>query len=238
MGGAFCLCAMAVPAGAVRRGGRARSTPTRRSRTTTPATTRFNMWFVLATETPEAIAATADAIDAETGLAGAAPAQARGVLHRLPGGGMTLDATDRRIVEATQAGLPLTRAALCGGRRGARASSEAEVIDRLAAMQARGVVRRIAAAPEPLRARDDRERHDRLGPRRRPRLRARGAGRRARLRQPRLPAPARAAGLALQPLRHGARPRPRRGRGQARRDRGAARAGLPRATTSSTPPAS
>jgi DNA-binding Lrp family transcriptional regulator len=59
---------------------------------------------------------------------------------------MTLDATDRRIVEATQAGLPLTPRPYAAVAA-ALGLSETAVIDRLAAMQARGVVRRIAAAP-------------------------------------------------------------------------------------------
>lgn len=59
---------------------------------------------------------------------------------------MTVDATDRRIVEATQAGLPLVPrpydqvAAETG-------LTEAEVIGRMAALRARGVIRRIAIAP-------------------------------------------------------------------------------------------
>lgn len=59
---------------------------------------------------------------------------------------MTIDATDRRLIAATQAGLPLTPApyAEIAGWLGL---SEAEVIDRMAAMQARGVIRRIALAP-------------------------------------------------------------------------------------------
>ena len=57
-----------------------------------------------------------------------------------------LDATDRKIVTTTQAGLPLVPApyAEVAGWLGL---TEAEIIDRLAAMQARGVVRRIAVAP-------------------------------------------------------------------------------------------
>lgn len=57
-----------------------------------------------------------------------------------------LDAIDRRIVRATQAGLPLTPkpyaevAAVLG-------LTEAEVIDRIASMQERGIIRRIAIAP-------------------------------------------------------------------------------------------
>ncbi|HVH04307.1 MAG TPA: AsnC family transcriptional regulator [Amaricoccus sp.] len=59
---------------------------------------------------------------------------------------MRLDPTDRRIVEATQAGLPLT-ARPYAAVAAALGIDEAAVIDRLAAMQARGVVRRVAAAP-------------------------------------------------------------------------------------------
>lgn len=59
---------------------------------------------------------------------------------------MRLDATDRAIVAATQAGLPLVPApfAEIGARIGL---DEAGVIARMAAMQARGAIRRIAAAP-------------------------------------------------------------------------------------------
>jgi DNA-binding Lrp family transcriptional regulator len=59
---------------------------------------------------------------------------------------MTLDATDRRIVAATQAGLPLTPRPYAAVAE-ALGLDETAVIERLAAMQARGVVRRIAAAP-------------------------------------------------------------------------------------------
>lgn len=59
---------------------------------------------------------------------------------------MTIDATDRRIINATQSGLPLTPApyAEVAAWLGI---PEVEVIDRLASMQARGVVRRVALAP-------------------------------------------------------------------------------------------
>lgn len=59
---------------------------------------------------------------------------------------MTIDATDRRIIAATQSGLPLAPApyAEVAGWLGL---DEAEVIARLAAMQASGVIRRIALAP-------------------------------------------------------------------------------------------
>lgn len=58
----------------------------------------------------------------------------------------TLDPTDRRIVKATQAGLPLTPAPYAAVAE-ALALTEAEVIARLASMQERGIVRRIAVAP-------------------------------------------------------------------------------------------
>lgn len=68
LGGAFCLCAMAVPeerfdtvAGQVNAHPEVAHNYAR--------THRLNMWFVLATETPEAIDATANRIEAETGLA-------------------------------------------------------------------------------------------------------------------------------------------------------------------------
>jgi DNA-binding Lrp family transcriptional regulator len=59
---------------------------------------------------------------------------------------MTLDATDRRIVAATQSGLPLMPApyAEVAAWLGL---TEAEVLARMSAMQASGVIRRIALAP-------------------------------------------------------------------------------------------
>lgn len=67
MGGAFCLCAMAVP--------EARFDAVMIKVNDFPEVAhnyqrnhRLNMWFVLATETPEGIAMTADAIEAATGL--------------------------------------------------------------------------------------------------------------------------------------------------------------------------
>lgn len=59
---------------------------------------------------------------------------------------MMLDATDRRIIEATQAGLPLAPApyAEIGAALGLGAR---EVVDRMAAMLERGVIRRIGTAP-------------------------------------------------------------------------------------------
>lgn len=57
-----------------------------------------------------------------------------------------IDATDRRIIEALQGGLPLVPApyAQVADDLGIE---EAALLDRLAALKARGVIRRIAAAP-------------------------------------------------------------------------------------------
>ncbi|NVO54731.1 Lrp/AsnC family transcriptional regulator [Rhodobacteraceae bacterium B1Z28] len=68
MGGAFCLCAMAVPVDEFE------TVLTKVNAHPEVAhnyerTHRLNMWFVLATETPEGIEATADAIERETGIA-------------------------------------------------------------------------------------------------------------------------------------------------------------------------
>lgn len=73
MGGDFCLCAMAVPEAEFE------TVLTKVNAHPEVAhnyerTHRLNMWFVLATETPEAITATADAIERETGL----------TVHRFP----------------------------------------------------------------------------------------------------------------------------------------------------------
>ena len=57
-----------------------------------------------------------------------------------------LDPIDRRIVHATQAGLPLV-AAPYAEIASALGLTEAEVIARMAAMQDRGAIRRIAVAP-------------------------------------------------------------------------------------------
>lgn len=73
MGGDFCLCAMAVPEAAFE------TVLTKVNAHPEVAHNyermhRLNMWFVLATETPEAITATADAIEREAGL----------TVHRFP----------------------------------------------------------------------------------------------------------------------------------------------------------
>lgn len=58
----------------------------------------------------------------------------------------TLDATDRAIITATQAGLPLV-AEPYRAIADQLGLEEADVIDRLSQMQARGIIRRIAIAP-------------------------------------------------------------------------------------------
>ena len=67
MGGAFCLCAIAVPEvdfDTVNDQVNAHPEVAHNYE----RTHELNMWFVLATETPEGIQATADVIEAETGL--------------------------------------------------------------------------------------------------------------------------------------------------------------------------
>ncbi|MFV0515358.1 MAG: AsnC family transcriptional regulator [Jhaorihella sp.] len=59
---------------------------------------------------------------------------------------MKLDATDRRIVTALQEGLPLVAAPYAEVARRLD-MDEAALVERLGQMKARGVIRRIAAAP-------------------------------------------------------------------------------------------
>ncbi|WP_457645175.1 siroheme decarboxylase subunit beta [Profundibacter sp.] len=59
---------------------------------------------------------------------------------------MTIDATDHRLIEATQAGLPLVPAPYAEIAAGL-GLDETEVMTRLQAMQDSGVIRRIAVAP-------------------------------------------------------------------------------------------
>jgi DNA-binding Lrp family transcriptional regulator len=59
---------------------------------------------------------------------------------------MTIDATDRRIVAATSGGLPLVPEPFAEVARWL-ALTEDEVMARIRAMQATGVIRRIALAP-------------------------------------------------------------------------------------------
>ncbi len=60
---------------------------------------------------------------------------------------MTIDATDRRILQATASGLPLTARPFAEVARWL-SLPEAEVMARLARMQADGIIRRIALCPD------------------------------------------------------------------------------------------
>lgn len=68
MGGAFCLCAMAVPQDMFDEVAELVNAHPEVAHNYARSH-RLNMWFVLATQTPEGIAATADLIEAQTGLA-------------------------------------------------------------------------------------------------------------------------------------------------------------------------
>lgn len=59
---------------------------------------------------------------------------------------MRLDSTDRRIVEATQSGLPFV-AAPYAALASQLQLNESDLLERLSALQARGVIRRIGVAP-------------------------------------------------------------------------------------------
>ncbi len=128
---------------------------------------RLNMWFVVASETPEAAWAACDRVQAATGLPVHAfpkereffvglylplltparlAAPAPSPLADSHGASFRLSTQDRALMAATQAGLPLlprpfdSVAALLGSRGPA-------VRQRLANLLAVGVVRRIAAVP-------------------------------------------------------------------------------------------
>jgi len=125
----------------------------------------LNMWFVVAAETPAVAWATCDQIEAATGLPVHAfpkereyfvglylplldhPDQAPSAAPAAPAAtALVLTEFDRALIAATQSGLPLVPrpydavAAMLG-------SSSAAVRERLAALLAAGVVRRIAAVP-------------------------------------------------------------------------------------------
>src|SRR5690606_25122397 len=74
------------------------------------------------------------------------PAEARGVLRGPEAAGMSVDAADRAIIVATQAGLPLVPRPyhMIAARLGL---APEEVMRRIARMQAEGVIRRIGAVP-------------------------------------------------------------------------------------------
>ena len=131
----------------------------------------LNMWFVLATETREEIPEIVAAIAAQTGCAvhdmpkleeyyiglrfragegeGGGCAAASGVTSAAPvrsPAGDGLDATDRAIVAATQAGLPLVARPYHAVAAGLDVEP-AELMRRLRRLLDTGAVRRIAAVP-------------------------------------------------------------------------------------------
>ena len=126
---------------------------------------RLNMWFVIATETADLLHATIDRIEQEVNLPVYNFPKLQtfylGLWLRLdeddkvstvpvPGplkqGGMIIDDLDRKIVQTTQAGLPLVAAPFDALAEQLGLAVE-EVLARVAAMQANGIIRRIAAVP-------------------------------------------------------------------------------------------
>ena len=146
MGGAFCLCAMAVSAerfeevtGLVNAHADVAHNYERDH--------TLNMWFVLATERPEQIDEVVTQIKRETGLEVYAFPRSRSS-YRLQGGGMTerIDAIDRAIIRATQAGLPLVPRPYHALADALGVSAET-VMARLQRMLEDGIIRRIGAVP-------------------------------------------------------------------------------------------
>ena len=103
----------------------------------------LNMWFTLTTERPEQVQAVIQSIEQQTGM----------VVHSMPkieellsgatvGGVMQLDAIDRQIIKATQAGLPLLAEPYQALADLLGVSTE-DVMQRMNKMQENGVIRRI-----------------------------------------------------------------------------------------------
>ena len=67
-------------------------------------------------------------------------------LNKAPQSDKQLDATDRRIIVATQAGLPLVAEPFAALAQQLGLATD-EVLQRVVAMQANGIIRRIAAVP-------------------------------------------------------------------------------------------
>ena len=125
----------------------------------------LNMWFVIATETPELQQQTLDRIEQATGLpvynfpklqtfylglwlrldqdGGVSTEPVPGPLKQ---GGMIIDELDRKIVQFTQTGLPL-QAEPYGEIASACDCDAQTVIQRMQHMLERGVIRRIGAVP-------------------------------------------------------------------------------------------
>ena len=127
----------------------------------------LNLWFVLATETPAATAPVLEAIASRTGYpvydmpkleeyyvglklhageGGHASGPAAREVRRPAAADAPLDATDRAIVTATQAGLPLVPRP-CHAIAAELGLDPAEVMRRLQRMLDTGAIRRIAAVP-------------------------------------------------------------------------------------------
>jgi len=126
---------------------------------------RLNMWFVVATETPQQLQPVLERIEQEVnlpvydfpklqtfylGLWLQLDADGSVGTRPVPGpikqGGMIIDELDRRIVRATQDGLPLQAAPY--GEVASRCDCDTQsVIQRMQRMLERGVIRRIGAVP-------------------------------------------------------------------------------------------
>jgi len=125
----------------------------------------LNMWFVIATETPELLQQTIDRIEQSAnlpvynfpklqtfylGLWLMLDESDRVSTQPVPGpmkqGGMIIDELDRKIVQATQAGLPLQTAPYTEVA-GACGCDTQTVMQRMRLMLERGVIRRIGAIP-------------------------------------------------------------------------------------------
>jgi len=126
---------------------------------------QLNMWFVIATETPESLQATLDHIEQNVnlpvynfpklqtfylGLWLQLDADGSVSTQPVPGpvkqGGMVIDELDRSIVQATQAGLPLLTAPYSEIANSCNCDT-GSVIQRMQHMLERGVIRRIGAVP-------------------------------------------------------------------------------------------
>jgi len=125
----------------------------------------LNMWFVLAAETPQLLQDTLDRIARASnltvynfpklqtfylGLWLDIDARDRVSTRPVPGplkqGGMIIDELDRRIVQATQAGLPLASEPYAAVARECECDTPT-VLQRMRRMLERGVIRRIGAVP-------------------------------------------------------------------------------------------
>ncbi len=125
----------------------------------------LNMWFVIATESPELMQQTLERIEQVCGLpvynfpklqtfylglwlqlegdGGVSTVPVPGPLKQ---GGMIIDELDREIVQSTQAGLPLLTAPYAEIAKNCSCDTQT-VIQRMQRMLDRGVIRRIGAVP-------------------------------------------------------------------------------------------